>query len=237
VVAGRVRVIYLHGLVGGLGLSPGLRAVEASGHDVVAVDLPGFDGEPAFEVPSDYLDWLTLVWDRIDATGVLPCPIIGASIGGMLAADLAALRPEAVTALALVGPLGLWDDEVCAKAVDPFGVPSWQRASTLFAGPVPDACAAAFADRGPEEQGVAQHLAWVAAAGLVWPMPDHGLAARVHRIRARTLVVWGEADGINPVALLDRWPGEHVVVPGAGHLAEWDAPDAVGAALVSFLDA
>jgi pimeloyl-ACP methyl ester carboxylesterase len=234
-VAGRVRLIYLHGLVGGLGLSPALEAVTAAGHDVVAVTIPGFDGEPGFDAPSDYLDWLTLVWDRLDASGALPCPIVGASIGGMFAAEVAALRPEAVTALALLDPLGLWDDELCAKAVDPFGVPAGQRLSTLFARGVPSACASAFADRGPEEQGVAQHLAWVAAASLMWPMPDHGLAARLHRITCPALVVWGGADAINPVALAGRWPGDKVVVPDAGHLVEWDAPATVADALLTFL--
>jgi pimeloyl-ACP methyl ester carboxylesterase len=47
--------------------------------------------------------------------------------------------------------------------------------------------------------------------------------------------VWGEDDQIAPVALAARWPGEHVIVPGAGHLAEWDAPDAVAGALEAFL--
>jgi pimeloyl-ACP methyl ester carboxylesterase len=236
VVARRVRLIYLHGLVGGLPLSPAMTALrDRCGHDIVAPPLPGFDGEPGFEPPSDYLDWLTLVWDVLDATGALPCAIVGASVGGMLAADLATLRPEVVTALAVLGPLGMWDDALGSGAVDPFGVPAWQRLSTLFAGPVPDACDAAFADRGVDEQMVAKHLAWVAAASLVWPFADHGLAARIHRITCPFSVVWGQADAINPVALLDRWPGDHSVIAGAGHLVEWDAPDAVTDTLARLL--
>jgi pimeloyl-ACP methyl ester carboxylesterase len=47
--------------------------------------------------------------------------------------------------------------------------------------------------------------------------------------------VWGEDDQIAPAALLARWPGEHVTVPGAGHLAEWDSPAPVAAALEAFL--
>jgi pimeloyl-ACP methyl ester carboxylesterase len=48
-------------------------------------------------------------------------------------------------------------------------------------------------------------------------------------------VVWGADDRVAPVGYADRWPGEKVVVPDAGHLVEWDAPDAVGAVLTSFL--
>ena len=230
-----VPVIYLHGLAGGPQLSPALEQVRADGVEVVAPVLPGFDGAAGFEAPSDLLGWLTLAWDALDATGALPCPVVGASVGGMLAAELAALRPEAVTRLALLGPLGVWDDALAASSVDPFGVPTAKRLSTMFAGDVPGAFEDAFADRGPAEQPVAQHIAWTAAASLVWPLPDHGLAARLHRISCPTLVLWGAQDRIAPLALADRWPGDKAVVPDAGHLLEWDQPDAVAAALLPFL--
>jgi pimeloyl-ACP methyl ester carboxylesterase len=190
------------------------------------------DGEPGFECPADHLGWLTAVWDRLDATGVLPGVVVGASVGGMLAADLAALRPEAVIALVLLGPLGLWDDELCRGAVDPLGVPARDRLGTLFAGDVPAAFTDLFADRGPVEQPVASYLAWTAAAGLVWPIPDRGLGSRLHRITCPTLVVWGAEDRVAPVALADRWPGDKVIVADAGHYVEWDAPDAVRAAIL-----
>jgi pimeloyl-ACP methyl ester carboxylesterase len=213
--------------------SPALRALEANGVEVVCPVLPGFDGAPGFEAPPDHLGWLTSTWDALDATGALPCAVIGASVGGLLAADLAALRPEAVTRLALLGPLGLWDDAIAGE--DVFALPAKLRHTALFAGDVPPAFTDAFADRGAEEQPVAQHLAWVAAASLVWPLPDRGLARRLHRISCPTLVVWGADDRVAPVGYADRWPGEKVVVPDAGHLVEWDAPDAVGAILTSFL--
>jgi pimeloyl-ACP methyl ester carboxylesterase len=230
-----MQLIYLHGLAGAAGLSPALDALARAGDiEVVAPVLPGFDGESGFEAPSDLLGWLPLVWDALDATGALPCPIVGASVGGMLAAELAALRPEAVTRLALLAPLGLWDD-AHPPDVDPFGVPPRDRLSTLFAGGVPDAFPAAFADRGPVEQPVAQHLAWVAAASLVWPLPDHGIARRLHRITCPTLVLWGDKDRVASPALADRWPGELHRIPDAGHLLEWDAPEAVTTSLLAFV--
>lgn len=235
-VAPGVRVIYLHGLAGGPGPSPALQQLVAAGIEVACPVLPGFDGTSGFEAPSDLLGWLTLAWDAVDATGALPCPVIGASVGGMFAAELAALRPEAVTALALLAPLGLWDDALTKDTVDPFGVPASQRLGTFFAGDVPAPFTAAFADRGPEEQAVAQYIAWTAAASLVWPLPDHGLAARLHRITCPTLVLWGDADGILPPALADGWPGEKITVPAAGHLLEWDQPVPVADALLAFLN-
>ena len=92
-------VLYLHGLWGNPALSPALVALEAARDDltVVAPTLPGFDGASGWEAPPDHLGWLALVWDVLDSLGVLPCPVVGASVGGMLAAELAIFRPEAVT--------------------------------------------------------------------------------------------------------------------------------------------
>ena len=72
--------------------------------------VPGFAGESGFEAPTDYLGWLVATWDAIDASGALddgPVPVVGASVGGMLAAELAALRPEVVAKLVLLAPFGI----------------------------------------------------------------------------------------------------------------------------------
>src|SRR5512143_3691757 len=103
------QLVYLFGLAGHTGLSPAMRAVEAAGWEIVVPKVPGFDGASGFQPRDEYLDWLTTFWDALDATGALPCPVIGASLGGLLAAELAALRPEAVTGLALLAPLGIAD--------------------------------------------------------------------------------------------------------------------------------
>jgi pimeloyl-ACP methyl ester carboxylesterase len=90
-------VLYLPGLGGNVGVSPALAQLDV---DVVIPEIPGFRGEEGFVAPTDYLGWLVAVWDAVDATGVTadgPVPVIGASVGGMLAAELAALRPEIVS--------------------------------------------------------------------------------------------------------------------------------------------
>ncbi len=102
-------LVYLFGIAGHAELSPAMRAVEQAGWDVVVPSVPGFDGVPGFQPRDEYLDWLTTFWDSLDATGALPCPVVGASVGGMIAAELAALRPEAVTGVALLAPFGIAD--------------------------------------------------------------------------------------------------------------------------------
>jgi pimeloyl-ACP methyl ester carboxylesterase len=227
------RLVYLFGIAGHQELSPAMRAVEASGWEVVVPSVPGFDGVAGFQPRDEYLDWLTTFWDSIDATGATPCPIVGASVGGMIGAELAALRPEAVTALALLAPFGI------ADASDPgfniYGTPGAERMAHLFAKEVPDAFNNRFAHLGPEEAPVAAYLSDVAAANILWPLGDRGTAKRLHRISVPRLTLWGDLDEVNPVTNAVAWDGAQVV-PGAGHLLEWDAPQEVGAALIAFLN-
>src|SRR5262245_37328427 len=116
------RLLYLCGIAGQPANSRALDLVAEAGWDVVVPELPGFDGRAGFHAPPDHLGWLTVVWDAVDATGALPCPVIGASVGGMLAADLAVFRPEAVTALALLAPFGIFDE--ANPGVDLYAVPT-----------------------------------------------------------------------------------------------------------------
>jgi pimeloyl-ACP methyl ester carboxylesterase len=230
--AGARHLVYLPGIAGHPELSPAMRALEGDGWEVVVPAVPGFDGGSGFVAPDDHLGWITTFWDALDATGALPCPVIGASVGGMMAAELASLRPECVTALGLIAPFGIGDGD--EPGFDVYAVPAGARMAHLFAKGVPDAFAERFAERGPEEAPVARYLCDIAAASLVWPLGDRGLAGRIHRISCPTVVVWGGQDELLPPGRIERWGGG-TVIAGAGHLAEWDAPDEVAAALRGLL--
>jgi pimeloyl-ACP methyl ester carboxylesterase len=228
-------IVYLPGIAGDAGVSPALRQLADDGRRIVIPNLPGFNGETGFTPPVDYLDWLVVFWDAIDATGALadgPVHVVGASVGGMLAAELAVLRPEAVGRLALLAPFGIADEN--DVGFDLYATRATERLSHLFAKGVPDQVATRFARFGEEEAPVATYLADIAAASLVWPLGDRGLAKRLHRITCPKLVLWGGQDELLPVGLAEAWGGA-TVIDGAGHLMEWDTPDEVAAALRSFL--
>ena len=230
-------LVYLPGIAGHPARSPAMAIVEEAGWDIVVPELPGFDGRSGFRPPDDHLGWLVLAWDALDATGALPCPVVGASAGGMLAADLAVFRPEAVTALALLAPFGSFDDH--NPGLDVFAVPAAERMIHLFAKGVPEPFVERFAHLGADEGPVARYLSDVAAASLLWPLGDRGQARRLHRMRCPAMALWGDQDELLPVAASAAWVAGGVpvgVIAGAGHLLEWDAPDEVAARLVSFLD-
>ncbi len=227
------RLVYLFGIAGHPELSPAMQALAADGWDIVVPKVPGFDGESGFVAPDEYLDWLVTFWDALDATGALPCPVVGASLGGMVAADLAILRPEAVSRVALLAPFGIADGD--HPGFDLYATPAAQRMGHLFAKGVPEAFVDRFAHKGPEDGPVAKYLSDIAAASMLWPFGDRGVAKRLHRLTQPRLTMWGDLDEPIPVSTSARWGSDVQVVPGAGHLLEWDAPEAVTAALRTFL--
>jgi pimeloyl-ACP methyl ester carboxylesterase len=234
----RDRIIYLPGLLGHPELSPALASMAAAGHEVIVPDLPGFAGRAGFVAPDNHLGWLTATWDAVDTAlgdDRSPCHVVGASVGGMLAAELAIFRPELVKTLTLIAPFGIADAD--RLGFDLYATPAVERMAHVFAKGAPDAFINQYADRGVEEAPVAAYIMQIAMASLTWPLGDRGLAGRIHRIGAPTLVLWGDLDEILPVSLAARWSRDALVLTGAGHLAEWDVPTAVQAALAGFVAA
>ena len=127
-------IIYLPGIAGDAGVSPALQQLVDDGRRVVIPRVPGFDGATGFVPPPDYLDWLVVFWDSIDASGATadgPVDIVGASVGGMIAAELAVLRPEIVARLALLAPFGIADEQ--DVGFDLYATRSSDRLAHLFA--------------------------------------------------------------------------------------------------------
>ena len=74
------------------------------------------------------------------------------------------------------------------------------------------------------------------AGKFLFPIPERGLKDRIHRIKARTVLVWGDSDRIYPApyahAFKDAIPGaELVIVAEAGHMVPIEKPDPVIAAI------
>jgi len=74
------------------------------------------------------------------------------------------------------------------------------------------------------------------ASKLLFPVPDRGLAERLYRIRARTVIVWGEDDRMIPPVYGEAFRRgvagtELVTVPAAGHMVIVEQAESVVAAL------
>lgn len=234
-------LVFLAGLGGASHWSPFL-ATLATRHRVVVPSIPGFPGGLGHDQLDDVADWIAAILDLLDAAEIDGCELVGASVGGMLAAEVAAFCRPLVRRLALLAPYGLFDandpvTDVFAQTPDRLpallsvqpGRLSAEWASTIAADPI----------EGP----IVQARAAEAAARLLWPLGDRGLSKRLHRITAPTLLVWGEQDRVVPRSYAKRFasgiagPSEMREITGAGHLVAFDAPEATAQAVLTFLGA
>ena len=220
-------LLFLHHLLGLSGSAPALTAL-AEHFDVIAPYAPGWG--PAKDQLPDFdegpLDLVLHLGDILDALGVDSAHVLGVSIGAWMGAELAAIAPARVNRLMLVNPLGLWLDE--AGGEDPFAQHPGFPSKILFA----DADGRKthlFDNRDKMDAHVEELLNLRAGAKFLWPIPDTGVARRLPRIKAPTLVVTSDGDVIVPAAYGPAWQqsiagAELATMAGAGHLAELEQP-------------
>jgi pimeloyl-ACP methyl ester carboxylesterase len=235
-------LVYLHP-AGGPAWDGFLDAL-AERHTVYAPDHPGTGNtdRAAIHRVRDLWD-LVLIYDELlDALGLQQVPLVGSSFGGMIACEIAAHRRTAITKLVLLDPIGLWCDD--APVAQYMTMSPDELAGVLFADPQAPAVQAAMTlPADPEELAVAMADAvWAmgATGKFVWPIPDRGLARRMHRITAPALIVWGEEDRlVSPVYAQEfaaRLGDARVeIVPGAGHVPQLERLDVVAPLVLDFL--
>jgi pimeloyl-ACP methyl ester carboxylesterase len=233
-------LVFLHG-GGGLVPDDPLLAGLARSRTVVAPVAPGFADLSDLDEIADVHDLALHYDDLLEALGLASAPVIGHSFGGMTAAELAAHVPRRVSALVLIAPVGLWNDDY--PVADLFAALPTELPGLLFADTSHPAAQAMLAGAGGEpdvEALVPVVRGLTTLAKFMWPIPDRGLSRRLRRIAAPTLVVFGEEDALVPARYADDFvagipDATKVVVPGAGHMVAVERPDDVLASIDEFL--
>ncbi|MGH6872146.1 MAG: alpha/beta fold hydrolase [Rhizomicrobium sp.] len=232
-------LVYLHGAGGLTANDPFLAALAAKYH-VYAPLLPGYgDSEECGEL-RDMLDVTLHTWDVIEALGLKQPILLGHSMGGMIAAEMAAIAPNDVTKLALIAPAGLWLGD--HPIPDLFATMPYDYPALLFhnaeAGTAMMTAGLALDDPEWLKAFLVTNARQLGMAGkLLFPVPERGLAQRLYRIKARTLLIWGDSDKlISPVYAQAFKKGikgaELVAIPEAGHMVTLEKPDQVLQAIV-----
>jgi pimeloyl-ACP methyl ester carboxylesterase len=208
---------------------------------VIVPSLPGFPGgERGHAVLDTHLDWVLAVRQLLTQAGLDGADLAGSSVGGSLAAEIAAIWPQSVRRLALIAPWGLFDE------TDPMTDPWAQRApdvpGLMCAEPARwEALKAEPEAQNSPEWQIEQVRASEAAARIFWPLGNTKLEKRLPLIAAPTLLLWGEQDRIVPRSYADKFARaiaggtEFRTIAGAGHLAELDKPDEVAAAILQWI--
>src|SRR5262249_46461428 len=154
---------------------------------VIVPSLPGFPGALGHDRLDDLADWVSATLDLLEEAGLDGADLVGSSVGGMLAAEVAAFSRATVRRLVLVSPFGLFGGR--EPVADLFARKPREVPELLCAHPE------AFATQrevppgeDPAEWMITLARADEAAARLLWPLGDRGLAKRLHRIHVPTLI-------------------------------------------------
>lgn len=235
-------LVFLHG-AGGLPGWPPFLARLAEQYTVYAPSHPGWGGSTGIEELNDDIRDLAFFYlDFFDALGLDRAHVIGHSLGGMLAAEIAAMDRSYLDRLVLVCPAGLWLED--NPMPDLFVMEPHEFFSKGFHDPEGPA---AQARKPPEEfeaakeAFLARYQALAAAGKFLWPIPDQGTARRLHRVTVPTLIIWGQSDGFIPVgygaAFQKAIPGARLeIVKEAGHFVLDEQTDAVCELVTEFLN-
>ncbi len=239
-------VVFFHGVSG---LLEDARFLEllAERHQVFAPELPGYGESSGEDSLEDMLDFALHGWDVVLALGLdqrRPV-LVGHSLGGMIAAEMACLAPGSLEALVLVDAFGLWlDDEPIPDIFSflPFEFGDFlfddpQRAEQLLSG------ATDIADIDKLRDFFVDTARSLGTAGkMLFPIPNRRLSKRLYRLSTETLVVWGEHDRLMSTAYARQWaallPRARLVsVPDAGHMLPYEQPAALAREIERFLQA
>ncbi len=242
-------VVFLHGLGASMyAWRKNLGAVAAAGFRVIAFDNRGFGLSDKPPTPYDNGAYARLAIALMDSLRLADAVLVGHSMGGAIAADVAIEYPQRVRGLVLVGSVGLGAREPLL-----FRMARWPvlgRVAIAFRGRgfTGRLLRATYFDPGKvTEADVDQYYAPVA-------QPDYGrallgalrqfrfdaLEGRLDHIAAPTVVLWGEEDRWVPLGL-GRALASGVTrsaflsVPHAGHSVQEEAPDEVNHLLIRFL--
>jgi len=245
-------VVLVHGFASSLYTWKDVIPALAAAHDVVALDLPGF-GQSDQPADLSFEDFPRAVLGLMDHLGIETAALVGNSMGGAIAAIVAAERPERVAALVLIDAAGFNLGPSERPRMVSFAM---SRAGSLLARlpgkrlVVEASLRQVFHDASritPER--LSEYLAAANRPGTFPAIRSLGaspgdrqavVAQSLPRIQARALVLWGDDDRWIPIAHADRFvaaiPGARkVVIPACGHVPQEEKPEDVARLLLAFL--
>ena len=232
-------MLFLHGASGVAGWIPTFQALSET-HDLMVPDHPmyGLSDEPDWLDSMDdlamfYLDFL----DQMDLNGV---HLVGNSLGGWLAMEIAVRNSSRLKSLTLVGAAGI---RIAGKPI-----------ADIFMMDPDDLVREIYVDQSiadnilgmelTEEQVDIQIRNRVATARLGWQprLFNPNLRKWLHRIDVPTHVIWGDTDKIvDPVYAAEFGRiiagSEVTMIEQAGHLPHVERPEPFVEAVSGFIQA
>jgi pimeloyl-ACP methyl ester carboxylesterase len=239
-------VLMLHGIGGGhLSFAPQVETLASSGYRAVAWDMPGYGRSAPIE-PYNFKGLAQSCIALIEALNCGDVALVGHSMGGMVAQEVMARRPELVSKLVLCGtsptfgkPDGDWQRKFIAQRTAPLdaGKSMAELAEVL----VPQMVGPGSL---PEGVRLATHCMSLVPASTyrraLEALVTFDRRANLPLIQVPTLVVAGEHDRNAPPAVMKKMAdaiarSTYLEMRGIGHLQNLEAPDDFDGLLLNFL--
>ena len=233
-------LLFLHPGIGIQATAPVLARL-AERARVIAPSHPGFGGSEQPRGFNSIDDLAYFYLDLLDELDLKNAIVVGVSLGGWIAAELAVKSCERISHLVLANPVGIKvSDRETRDIADIFALTEEQFAELAYFDPaagkhdyktMPEA----------EVRAVARNREATARYGWAPYMHDPKLKARLHRIRVPTLLLWGTADRIisQPYgqAYCAAIPGARwQPIERAGHFPHLEQPDEFTRRIFAFVD-
>lgn len=242
-LGGGPTVLMLHGVAGGhLAFAPQVETLASAGYRAVAWDMPGY----GHSAPIEPYTFKGLAQSCIALIEALKCErvvLLGQGLGGMVAQEVVARRPDVVDKLVLCGTWPAFDlpqpETFVAERIAPLD--AGQGMEQLAQLQVPQMVGPAAL---PEGVRLAMHcMGQVPAATYrraLECMVTFDRRANLPNILVPTLVLAGEQDQLAPPAMMKRMAdaipySTFLEMKGVGQLQNLEAPDDFDGMLLNFL--
>ncbi len=245
-------VVLLHGQPGTAGDWYRVVPLLSTDHRVIAVDRPGYAGDP--RLARDWAGNADALLAMLDQLGIESCALVAASWAGGIAIDLAARIPERLHGIVYAASVGgggaitLFDRLAALRPLLAVGARLAQHAAVGLAAPLSRAAGSRLDEEAIREARLAiavwrERKVWTAAAieQRYLIRDDELLRATVPYANVPSVVVQGTRDITLPpragVDLAEALPDARLVEVPAGHMLSLEEPSTLAAAVRSLTTA
>ncbi len=234
-------LLYLHSAGGEVVWLPFFEQL-AQHYTVYVPGHPGFSQSEGLDQIDSIEDLVFHYTDLMDQVGLDQPYVVGLSLGGWLAAELATRYANRIKKLALINPVGLRVPG--SPMADIFAANPQETRQLVFHDPDSE-LAKTFIPDEPSQEVLENALrAREATARVGWNpyLSNPKLRGRLYRITVPTVIVWGESDRLVPVehgrAYLDGIAGSQLIMlPESGHAPPFEKPQETAQLLEEFFQA
>ena len=233
-------LLFLHG-GNGFGTFDPTSGPIAARRSVYAPSHPGYFGTPRPRWVYSITDVAHFTLELANALGLEEYVLVGHSLGGWIAAEMASMGGDNISGLVLVNPAGIRPRN--SEIAEMFMVSAATRLELSFHDPSQVPNYEHFTREMTPAESAVDHSNREMSSRLGWKPYLHNpsLPHYLSKVEARTLIIWGANDAIIPLECGEMFraaiPGSQLaLINNCGHSPHMEKPDEFNSVVTAFLD-